>query len=246
MSEEERRELLRAMDLDPGLAAGAAVPAVAVIAGELGGFATYQLAVIVANAVARALLGRGLSFAAGAALTRALGVVLGPVGWIASGAWLAIDLAGPAYRKTVPAVIQVAALREAARVADEEAANRQAEARRQEEAKRRADRANGDRTTPMTASPQPQTQPHQHALRHVPEQFQAAADRARTTAMPPTQSGSPATAGAGAARTAEHPESAPGTKAPNKRPSRGGSKPAKRERAAKAQTTAKRGKKAPR
>ena len=75
------------------------------------GFLAYQLAVVVANGVARAVLGRGLTFAANAALTRLLGILVGPVGWAITGAWTAIDLASPAYRVTVPCVVQVAAIR---------------------------------------------------------------------------------------------------------------------------------------
>lgn len=48
---------------------------------KLSGFAAYKASVIVANAGAHALLGHGLSFAANAALTKGLAVVLGPVGW---------------------------------------------------------------------------------------------------------------------------------------------------------------------
>ncbi len=53
-----------------------------------------------------------VSFAANAAITRVVGTMLGPIGWIATGAWLAYDLAGPAFRKTVPAVVYVAMLRQ--------------------------------------------------------------------------------------------------------------------------------------
>jgi small GTP-binding protein len=77
-----------------------------------GGFAVYRMSVIVANMVSRALIGRGLVFAANATLVRAVGLVIGPIGWIASGLWLAYDLAGPAFRKTVPAVVHVAMLRQ--------------------------------------------------------------------------------------------------------------------------------------
>ncbi|MFT4102807.1 MAG: 50S ribosome-binding GTPase [Burkholderiaceae bacterium] len=52
-----------------------------------------------------------MSFAANAAITRGVGTLLGPIGWFATGAWLAIELAGPAFRKTVPAVLYTAMLR---------------------------------------------------------------------------------------------------------------------------------------
>jgi hypothetical protein len=113
MSEEERQRLLASMNMAAGkFPVGGAAATAALLAGEMGGFFTYQLAVIVANFVVRALLGRGLAFATNAALTSTLSVVLGPIGWLVGGTWIAIDLVGPAYRKTVPAVVVTAALRQ--------------------------------------------------------------------------------------------------------------------------------------
>jgi uncharacterized protein YaaW (UPF0174 family) len=70
------------------------------------------MAMLVANHVARVLLGRGLSVGAGAAIAKMIGLAAGPVGWAVTGAWAAIDLAGPAYRVTVPVVLHVALLRQ--------------------------------------------------------------------------------------------------------------------------------------
>lgn len=78
---------------------------------KAGGFASYQLALIVANAVAKQVIGRGLTFAANAGLTRALSALAGPIGWAITGLWTGVDLAGPAFRITIPAVIEVAYLR---------------------------------------------------------------------------------------------------------------------------------------
>jgi uncharacterized protein YaaW (UPF0174 family) len=77
-----------------------------------GGFKSYQLTLIIVNAVMKALIGRGLSFAGNAALTRTMAVLTGPIGWVITGLWTAIDIAGPAYRVTIPAVIQVSVLRQ--------------------------------------------------------------------------------------------------------------------------------------
>lgn len=77
-----------------------------------GGFKSYQLTLIVVNAVLKVLIGRGLSIAGNAALTRTVAILTGPIGWIMTGLWTAIDIAGAAYRVTIPAVIQVAALRQ--------------------------------------------------------------------------------------------------------------------------------------
>lgn len=79
---------------------------------RLGGFKSYQLTLVVVNAISRALIGRGLTFAGNAALTRTMAILTGPIGWAITGVWTAIDVAGAAYRVTIPAVIQVSALRQ--------------------------------------------------------------------------------------------------------------------------------------
>lgn len=75
------------------------------------GFVAYQVALIVANAVAKAVVGRGLSLAANASLTRLMGVVAGPIGWVLTALWTIFDISGPAFRVTMPCVVQVAFLR---------------------------------------------------------------------------------------------------------------------------------------
>ena len=78
---------------------------------KLGGFKSYQILVIVANAISKALFGTGLQAATNAALTRVASILAGPIGWIITGLWTAVDIAGPAYRITIPAVFAVATLR---------------------------------------------------------------------------------------------------------------------------------------
>ena len=75
------------------------------------GFFVYQMSVVIANSIAKQLLGHGLSFAANAGLTKVLSIFAGPIGWIISGAWLAIDIAGPAYRVSIPTCVTIASLR---------------------------------------------------------------------------------------------------------------------------------------
>ena len=95
-----------AKDLTPeGIAVAAQIAIMA------GGTQAYRLALLIANYITRILLGRGLTIAGSASLSRTLGVMTGPVGWIATGAWTAIDIASPAFRVTLPAVIQIALLR---------------------------------------------------------------------------------------------------------------------------------------
>lgn len=79
---------------------------------KMGGFKSYQLTVIIVNAILKVLIGRGLSVAGNVVLTRTLSILTGPIGLAITGLWTAIDIAGPAYRITIPAVIQVAALRQ--------------------------------------------------------------------------------------------------------------------------------------
>lgn len=100
MSKEERGtledEFRKAGVKNPDLSAGKPIAAILAQAGiQVTGFLGYRLAVIVANAVAKAVLGRGLSLVGNAALVRALGVFAGPVGWAVTGLWTAVDLAGP-------------------------------------------------------------------------------------------------------------------------------------------------------
>lgn len=77
-----------------------------------GGFASYKLSLIIANSVARALTGKGLTLVANSTLTRGLALAVGPIGWAITGAWTLIDISGAAYRVTIPVVFEVALLRQ--------------------------------------------------------------------------------------------------------------------------------------
>ncbi len=44
------------------------------------------------------------------ALKKTLGILAGPIGWVITGALVSINLAGPAYRVTVPECVLIAAL----------------------------------------------------------------------------------------------------------------------------------------
>ena len=79
-----------------------------------GGFASYQLAVMITKAIATSIFHTTLPFVAYTTLTKSLSIVFGPIGWIITGAWAAIDIAGPAKRVTIPCVIYIAMLRKRA------------------------------------------------------------------------------------------------------------------------------------
>ncbi|HEX5372811.1 MAG TPA: zinc-ribbon domain-containing protein [Aquabacterium sp.] len=92
--------------------AGSAALAGARVALQVGGFAAYRLALFAANSLARSLTGRGLTATTHAALHRTVRALSGPVAWAVSAAWTAFDLASPAYRVTVPCVVQIAYMRQ--------------------------------------------------------------------------------------------------------------------------------------
>lgn len=76
-----------------------------------GGFASYKITLIIVNAIAKTILGRGLSLAANASITRGLSVIVGPIGVILSALWSVYDIAGPVYRVIIPCTILIAAYR---------------------------------------------------------------------------------------------------------------------------------------
>ncbi len=79
---------------------------------KAGGSHSYALAVAVADAMVRQTLGHGLASVVGkVALKKTLGILAGPIGWVITGALVSINLAGPAYRVTVPACVLIATLR---------------------------------------------------------------------------------------------------------------------------------------
>ena len=110
LSDEEKATLLS--EVGGGHANVGGVAAAALIAlFRQGGFASYKLVITVVNAIAKAVLGRGLALGGNVVLAKAMCVLAGPIGWAIAGAWTAFDCAGPAYRVTVPAAVYIAALR---------------------------------------------------------------------------------------------------------------------------------------
>jgi uncharacterized protein YaaW (UPF0174 family) len=114
MTPEERADVLKELNVSDLSMLAPTASAALLAAGRVGGFATYKLALVVANAVSKALLGRGLPLVVNATIARTVGVVLGPIGWVVTGVWTLADMASPAYRVTVPCVIQVAYMRQKA------------------------------------------------------------------------------------------------------------------------------------
>lgn len=83
-----------------------------------GGFSSYMLATVIAQHIAKQLVGRGLGFAATGGLMRSISAFAGPIGWALTAIWTAFDLSSPAYRVTVPCVLQVAYMRQKLKVGE--------------------------------------------------------------------------------------------------------------------------------
>jgi uncharacterized protein YaaW (UPF0174 family) len=111
MSDDERCQVLKELNVGDLAGLGPAQLAAVLATARLAGFGTYKMALIVANGISRALLERGLTPAINAGLSRTLSLIIGPIGWIITGLWTVADMASPAYRVTVPCVIQVAYMR---------------------------------------------------------------------------------------------------------------------------------------
>lgn len=114
MSEEQKRKLFDELGTNYTVGAGPAAMASLLAGIRLSGFGAYKLTAVVANATVNAILGRGLTFGASAGMMRGIGGLAGPIGWAITAIWTAFDLASPAYRVTVPCVIQIAYMRQKA------------------------------------------------------------------------------------------------------------------------------------
>lgn len=67
---------------------------------------------LVFTAIAQQTLARGVTAGAGIVLQRLAAGIAGPIGLVVGTVWLVSDFAGPSYRATIPAVTQVALLRQ--------------------------------------------------------------------------------------------------------------------------------------
>lgn len=70
-----------------------------------------ELVYYVSVRIANMLLGRWISMMSMATVGRYLGMAAGPIGWAALAGWTISDIASPAYRVMIPAVIMVASMR---------------------------------------------------------------------------------------------------------------------------------------
>ena len=111
MSDDQKREFLDSIGIINLTGSGPALTSAVIAVFRAGGFKSYQLVAVVINAVLKALIGRGLPFAAAPILMKSLKFLTGPVGWAITGIWGLADAASAAKRITVPAVLYVGMLR---------------------------------------------------------------------------------------------------------------------------------------
>lgn len=113
LSDEELRSMAREFGVKPLRYSREALVAALQVSIRRGGIYGLAWSMNVANVVAKQAVGRGVAvFASGTVLSRTLSILTGPVGWALTAAWTAYDIAGPAYRVIVPAVIYIAYLRQ--------------------------------------------------------------------------------------------------------------------------------------
>lgn len=70
-----------------------------------------RLACYITSRILQVLFGRGVIMIGLGSFGRYLGVATGPIGWTLLAGWAVADLASPAYRVIIPAVLQVATMR---------------------------------------------------------------------------------------------------------------------------------------
>lgn len=96
MSDDERSQILHDMGINTS--ASMDIP-------------VWQRAALVANGLAQTTAGKVLPLIAGLGIGRVLGVLTGPVGLAITGLYTAYDISNPAFRVTLPCVVQVAWIR---------------------------------------------------------------------------------------------------------------------------------------
>lgn len=79
----------------------------------------FRVLILISQALVKRM---GIAAAAQFLGGRLIAILAGPVAWIATGIWAAIDIAGPAYRVTTPCVVLIATMRAMLGKTDEEIA----------------------------------------------------------------------------------------------------------------------------
>lgn len=113
MSPEEKKEFLRELNVPRKRLTRQAVVLGMQLTLKAGGRFMAPFITNIVNTLVRMILGRGVAVVTSGIMGRVLSVAAGPLGWAATAAWTAADIASPAFRVTIPAIIQVGLMRNA-------------------------------------------------------------------------------------------------------------------------------------
>ena len=111
LSEEELAQLMKELNIEKRSYKKQGVMAALLVAKAVNKKLFYKMMTYIFRFVSEMLVGRGIMAAGAGLIARGTQFLLGPAGWIICGAWTAWDIAGPAYRVTIPAVLQVSYMR---------------------------------------------------------------------------------------------------------------------------------------
>lgn len=112
MTPEQREEFVKEIGVNVANFLTPTILAALQIAIRQSGFIFYRMALITANAVSKAILGRGLAFGLNAALTRWIAIFAGPIGWAITAILTVPLISSAAYRVTIPACIFISYMRQ--------------------------------------------------------------------------------------------------------------------------------------
>ncbi len=114
MTPDEKREVKEDLKID--LDENDSVSLTTILEGISKGYFSYQVSMLIASSFANAVLGTNIALLAGFAgavgASRLIGALAGPIGIAVTSIFTIPMISGPAYRVTLPAVVQVAAIRQ--------------------------------------------------------------------------------------------------------------------------------------
>lgn len=111
LTPEQLRQVMKELKIEKHVYTKQALMAALLLTRKINMRIYYYVISYILRMVSNMLIGRGVLTASIGLFSRSLGMLMGPVGWALLSGWTAWDIAGPAYRVTVPAVLQIAFLR---------------------------------------------------------------------------------------------------------------------------------------
>lgn len=111
MSDAELREMCDSLEIPTKSPKKYMIAAAIQMAIRRGGAMLAHITIYISRMITEVVLGRGAMIVGANFLNKAFGFFTGPVGWLIAAGWAIYDLASPAYRVTVPCVVQIACMR---------------------------------------------------------------------------------------------------------------------------------------